>query len=89
MMFEMDQDILRMQEGITADFHSQWRQAFHLYINGAWSLAHDQLQRCSSMRVHQGANTGDGPSECLLSYIAGLDYTPPDDWDGYRRLETK
>lgn len=89
MMFEMDQDVCRMQEGITAEFHNQWRQAFHLYINGAWSLAHDQLQRCSSIRMNQGAENGDGPAECLLAYLAALDYTAPEDWDGCRRLEAK
>lgn len=84
MVFEMDLDLTRMQEGITAEFQSAWRQAFSLYISGAWSLAGDQLRKCSNMRAG-----GDGPSEFILSYIAALDFTAPDDWAGCRKLESK
>lgn len=83
-MFVMDQDIVRMQEGFTMEFHSAWKQAFHLYITGSWLLAADILQRCSSMLPD-----GDGPSECLLNYIQSLDFTPPEDWAGCRKLESK
>ncbi|CAD7952342.1 unnamed protein product [Amoebophrya sp. A25] len=88
LMFEMDQDLIRMQEGITAEFHSAWKQAFHLYINGAWNPAKEALLRVSQMRM-QAQQVLDGPSECLLNYLATLDFTPPEDWAGCRKLESK
>ena len=82
----MDQDVNTLQEGINLEFHSVWRQAFNMYINGSWTLAADMFKRCSSMSSNV---EGDGPSECLLAYIESLDLTPPEDWDGSRKLETK
>jgi len=93
-VFDVDLDL---RDGLTPEFYSQWRQALHLYLNGAWSLAHDQLQRCSSLAasLNPGNNNarssggGDGPSEALLQFISQYDFNPPENWAGYRRLEFK
>ncbi|CAD7972034.1 unnamed protein product [Amoebophrya sp. A120] len=87
-LFDMDQDLLRMQEGITPEFHTLWKQAFHLYINGAWTPAKEALMRVNAMRM-QLQHRADGPSECLLAYMQQLDFCPPEDWQGYRKLESK
>ena len=48
-MFDMDQDLIRMQEGITAEFFSGYKSAFHLYINGAWNPAKEAFYALKEM----------------------------------------
>jgi len=83
-MFVMDQDVVQLQEGISLEFHSTWRQAFHFYIAGDWPRASEMLERCNSLLPN-----GDGPSECLLHYLMEHDLQAPDEWAGCRKLETK
>lgn len=82
--YVLDQDIVRLQEGITHDFHNTWRQAFHYYINGKWTSAKELFIKCSSYMPY-----GDGPSECLLNFVNQHDCIPPDDWAGCRTLGSK
>merc|ERR1719387_758462 len=80
-MYAMDQDIVQLQEGISLEFHSVWRQAFQFYTTGAWSRAAESLNRCLDLR------DDDGPSYAMLRFINSLDLQPPEDWQGWRVLE--
>lgn len=82
--FVLDQDIIRMQEGITLEFQNTWRQAFHFYINGKWQSAKELFMKCNTQLKY-----ADGPSELLLQFIQKFDYIPPDDWSGFRALDSK
>jgi class 3 adenylate cyclase len=81
-MFVMDQDIVQLQDGISLEFQSAWRQAFQWYTNGAWARSMEALQRCCQI-----LSTEDGPSGTLARYMTSMDLEPPEDWTGYRVLE--
>jgi len=82
--FVLDQDIIRLQEGITLEFQNTWRQAFHFYINGKWPSARELFIKCSNYLQY-----GDGPSECLLAYVNQRNCEAPEDWTGCRVLDSK
>lgn len=81
-MFVMDQDIVQLQEGMSLEFQSAWRQAFQWYTNGSWSRSIEALQRCCTILQSE-----DGPCGTLARYISSLELQPPEDWQGYRVLE--
>jgi class 3 adenylate cyclase len=81
-MFVMDQDIVQLQDGLSLEFQSAWRQGFQWYTNGAWARSLEALQRCCTI-----LNNDDGPCGALARYMTSLDMEPPEDWPGYRVLE--
>ena len=83
-MFLMDQDIVQLQEGISLEFQSAWRQGFLFYSIGNWRSAAELFHRAHSLLPY-----GDGPSECLLGYMKSLNLEPPSDWQGFRALDSK
>jgi adenylate cyclase len=65
---------------VTADVIKNYEAAVEAVISGHWNQARQLLQAVPD---------ADGPKQFLLSQMARFDNTPPADWDGAFRLETK
>ena len=65
-------------------------QGFSAYREGSWLQAKQILEQTKFMRrTLLGQPLQDGPSNTLLNFMAGHDYTPPFTWKGYRELTDK
>lgn len=64
-------------------FKQEFKQGFSLYLQGSWERSREYLERAKKI------NGGDGPSECILSYIKGFNCVSPRDWNGVRELTEK
>lgn len=78
----LDLDLANIQEGISFDFQSSWKQALRLYIRGNWEQAADGFERCNAMRKF-----GDPPAECILNFLESHQMKAPEDWKGSRVLQ--
>lgn len=64
-------------------FLSFFDEGFNYYIDGDWDEAFINLKNALYL------DKNDGPTKTLLSYIRKNNNKPPDDWDGFRKLEAK
>ncbi len=64
-------------------FYTCFEDGFNDYIDGEWKEAAQSLEKARYL------DKSDGPTKTILDYIKSLDYTPPNDWDGYRVLTSK
>ena len=65
-------------------------QGFSAYREGSWLQAKQILEQTKFMRrTLLGQPLQDGPSNTLLNFMAGHDYTAPFTWKGYRELTDK
>lgn len=64
-------------------FKQEFKQGFSLYLQGSWERSREYLERAKKI------NGGDGPCECILSYMKGFNWIAPRDWNGVRELTEK
>jgi hypothetical protein len=71
------------------NFQSEWRSGFEAYVDGEWSTALVQIEKCLRLRPW------DSPCKVLLKFIRnagtadGELLRAPADWRGYRSLNSK
>ncbi|CAK0763586.1 hypothetical protein CVIRNUC_003073 [Coccomyxa viridis] len=71
-------------------FLGLFAQGFSAYREGSWLQAKQILEQTKFMRrTLLGQPLQDGPSNTLLNFMAGHDYTAPFTWKGYRELTDK
>jgi len=87
--FKQHPDILKMREGISADFLQDFKRGLRHYVAGEWSQAKEILHTTRTYVTAQGERALDGPSESLLAVMKKHDFIAPKTWKGYRELTEK
>jgi class 3 adenylate cyclase len=87
--FKQHPDILKMREGISADFLQDFKRGLRHYVAGEWSQAKEILHTTRTYVTAQGERALDGPSESLLAVMKTHDFIAPKTWKGYRELTEK
>jgi len=87
--FEQHPDILKMREGISSAFLSEFSRGFTHYLAGEWSQARDILQHTRTTVNAIDEEVVDGPSESLLEFMRTHGFIAPEKWAGFRELTEK
>ena len=87
--FKQHPDILKMREGISADFLQDFKRGLRHYVAGEWSRAKVIELSSRSDVTAFGERALDGPSESLLAVMKKHDFIAPKTWKGYRELTEK
>eukprot|EP00929_Paragymnodinium_shiwhaense_P002653 TRINITY_DN10295_c0_g1_i2.p1 TRINITY_DN10295_c0_g1~~TRINITY_DN10295_c0_g1_i2.p1 ORF type:complete len:957 (+),score=152.10 TRINITY_DN10295_c0_g1_i2:117-2987(+) len=89
--------VQQMRSDYTYDFFLRFATAYRNYEAGQWQAARDMLLTChydpkqfiadhySPLRPDEWPV--DGPTVSLLIFMKKFDYVPPDDWNGYRKVD--
>jgi class 3 adenylate cyclase len=83
--FEQDIDILSLRRGIDPEFFVLFDSGVKAYLAGDWQKAKNDLERADRLK----GDDGDGPTQCLLSYMGNRNFVAPDTWLGFRALTSK
>eukprot|EP00744_Colponema_vietnamica_P002709 GILI01004220.1.p1 GENE.GILI01004220.1~~GILI01004220.1.p1 ORF type:complete len:852 (+),score=253.70 GILI01004220.1:189-2744(+) len=83
-LFQTDPDLQAMRSNIPESFIEDHTKGMQSYISGDWGLAKVQLEQCQTKKGRP-----DGPSQTILSFMSGFEYSAPQDWAGFRELTEK
>jgi hypothetical protein len=72
-----------LKDSKTEAFLQYFDEGYTQYINGDWEEAYRELKNALFL------DNTDGPTKTLMKYIKRFNKVAPDDWDGFRKLESK
>merc|ERR1719387_2785839 len=78
-IFLVDQDVVQLQQGVSEEMLTNFRQGLTEYCSGEWGEAQKYLEKA----LEHGE---DGPSRFLLKFMGRFEFEAPADWDGSRDL---
>jgi hypothetical protein len=80
-VFEADSAIAEMRARYTVEFLEVFKMGFLNYEQGEWAVARRMLLRTRNL-----LGRGDGPSDCILRFMANNKNQPPEKWQGVREI---
>ncbi len=80
---DIDWKLKAMVQRGNSSFRQEFTNGFSLYQQGDWDKAREFLERAKKLKE------ADGPSQCLLNFMRGLDWIAPEGWNGVRELTEK
>jgi hypothetical protein len=78
-----DEDLKEMLMVKSPEFVDLFETAVADYLNGQWKIAHQSLLKALELKE------GDGPCMNLIHFIEEYGFSPPANWEGYRKLLEK
>ena len=72
-----------LQKSLSKEFRHAFTVGIESYKAGNWRGAKDWMNICL------GHKPRDGPASAILRVLEAADCTPPDDWEGFRKLHEK
>jgi len=82
-LFDADPAIAEMRSQYTTEFLETFKMGFLNYSEGEWVVARRLLLHTRNL-----LGRDDGPSSCLLRFMAAHKNQPPEKWKGVREMDS-